>query len=97
VVSKNTNNLVFLNKSDIMREKILTSPLSVCFPDYVGGPNFDKAVEFIRDKFLSTHLYPKEKPVYTHTTCATDTNNIKVVFDAVSEKVMLQMVANVGM
>ena len=48
------------------------------------GPNtFQDTTNFIRDKFVSLNRHPEKKTVYTHVTCATDTDNIQFVFDSV--------------
>lgn len=31
-----TSVILFLNKKDLFEEKITTSPLTICFPDYSG-------------------------------------------------------------
>ena len=36
---------------DIFAEKILVSPLTVCFPAYQGENRFDDAAAYIRDQF----------------------------------------------
>jgi len=76
--------ILFCNKEDLFREKIKNIPLTVCFDDFKGpAGDFDSAVGFIRQKFLS--LNKEERAVYSHVTCATDTRNIKNVFDNVKE------------
>jgi hypothetical protein len=76
--------ILFCNKEDLFREKIKNIPLTVCFDDFKGpAGDFESAVNFIRQKFLS--LNKEERQVYSHVTCATDTRNIKNVFDNVKE------------
>jgi len=88
--------ILFLNKCDLFREKIKKSDLTVTFPDYTGGLNYDNAVPFIKDKFLSQNENPK-KHIYTHVTCATDTENVNVVFNAVKDIVLQKMLEETGM
>eukprot|EP00300_Choanocystis_sp_HF-7_P023936 c2532_g1_i1.p1 GENE.c2532_g1_i1~~c2532_g1_i1.p1 ORF type:complete len:132 (+),score=36.05 c2532_g1_i1:95-490(+) len=45
--------ILFLNKSDIFREKIRTSPLSDLFPEYDGGDDYNKACGFVKNLFAS--------------------------------------------
>ena len=73
--------LLLLNKDDIFRERIRNKDLSVCFPDYTGGKDYDKAGDFIKRKFLAVNKNPK-KQIYSNMTTATDTASIKVVFDS---------------
>eukprot|EP01113_Clastostelium_recurvatum_P017644 TRINITY_DN2078_c0_g1_i1.p1 TRINITY_DN2078_c0_g1~~TRINITY_DN2078_c0_g1_i1.p1 ORF type:complete len:353 (-),score=52.60 TRINITY_DN2078_c0_g1_i1:38-1096(-) len=76
--------ILFMNKRDVFERKIKRIGLEVCFSDYKGGLNYDNAVQFIQNKFLSQNENNK-KAIYTHVTCATDTRNISVVFLAVKD------------
>jgi len=85
--------ILFLNKTDLFREKIARVDLNVCFPGYTGGLNFENASAFIKARFLeqnkSTH------PIYTHFTCAISTENIEFVFKCVRETVLTQTLKQV--
>lgn len=87
--------ILFLNKKDIFEEKIKRVPLTVCFPDYSGPQTFDAASSFVRDRFLELNEN-KNKTVYAHMTCATDTNNIIVVFNAVRDIILNKTLTNIG-
>lgn len=80
--------ILFLNKIDILAEKILTSDLADYFPQYDGPPKSAiDAREFILSMFIE--LNPdQEKIVYGHFTCATDTENIRFVFAAVRDTIL---------
>jgi hypothetical protein len=80
-----TSIIQFLNKRDLFEEKIKRVDLRVCFAEYNGGANFENGWKFIRDKFLSLNRNPGQKHIYTHLTCATDTESIRVVFNAVKD------------
>ena len=41
---KRTAMILFLNKSDLFREKIVKKDLKACFPDYEGGNNFQEGL-----------------------------------------------------
>ena len=74
--------VLFLNKTDLFREKIQTSPLTLGFPDYNGAPNSPmEAISFIKSKFQNLSQRPLTKEIYAHLTCAIDTENIQWVFD----------------
>ena len=77
--------IVFLNKLDLFTEKINNTNhhLRLYFPHY-NGPDHDvsAAKEFIKEMFLVRNSN-KRKSINVHFTTATDTSNIKVVFDAV--------------
>ncbi|XP_031834163.1 G protein alpha q subunit isoform X7 [Nomia melanderi] len=80
--------ILFLNKKDLLEEKIMHSHLVDYFPQYTGE-KYDAlgAREFILRMFVD--LNPdSEKIIYSHFTCATDTENIKLVFCAVKDTIM---------
>ncbi|KAJ3432135.1 guanine nucleotide-binding protein g(o) subunit alpha [Anaeramoeba flamelloides] len=85
--------ILFLNKVDLFKEKLKQFKLKKCFPNYKGGENFDNASNYIKEKFLDK--VKKNKPIYTHFTCATDTTNIRFVFDAVKD-IILQNITEFG-
>ncbi|KAJ5079825.1 guanine nucleotide-binding protein g(o) subunit alpha [Anaeramoeba ignava] len=84
---QDTRIILFLNKIDIFEKKIKKTDLSVCFPEYTGGPDFETAQEFIKQKFLGISKRPS-KQIECHSTCATNTENIKVVFKNVKEHIL---------
>jgi hypothetical protein len=49
-----------------------------------GEQSFQAASSYVRDKFLELNEN-KEKAIYAHMTCATDTTNIIIVFNAVRD------------
>ncbi|KAJ8402033.1 hypothetical protein AAFF_G00372680 [Aldrovandia affinis] len=72
--------ILFLNKTDLLEEKITHSHLIDYFPDYTGPKkNADSAKHFILNMFLMQNA-EREQQVYAHFTCATDTENIRFVF-----------------
>jgi guanine nucleotide-binding protein G(i) subunit alpha len=82
-----TSMILFLNKTDLFRDKIERTDLSVAFPEYTGGKDFDNASKFITEKFLELNKNPN-KTIYVHLTCATDTQNVKVIFAAVKDTIV---------
>jgi guanine nucleotide-binding protein G(i) subunit alpha len=92
----NTSMILFLNKRDLFAEKIQRVDLNICFPEYTGGKNYDNATQYIKRMFLAQNENPK-KTIYTHFTCATDTDNITVVFNAVKDILLNQTLTEAGM
>eukprot|EP01114_Cavostelium_apophysatum_P008355 TRINITY_DN2077_c0_g1_i1.p1 TRINITY_DN2077_c0_g1~~TRINITY_DN2077_c0_g1_i1.p1 ORF type:complete len:354 (-),score=138.25 TRINITY_DN2077_c0_g1_i1:71-1132(-) len=90
-----TSMILFLNKKDVFEEKIKKTDLKVTFEEYTGGKDFDNAVAFIKDRFLQQNENPK-KYIYTHVTCATDTGNIQVVFNAVKDIILHKVLNDSG-
>jgi len=87
--------VLFLNKVDIFKEKIQKIPLTVCFPDYNGPQTFEPTSSYIKDRFLELNDN-KQKSIYAHMTCATDTTNIIVVFNAVRDILLNGVLTNMG-
>ena len=81
----------FLNKSDLFAEKIKTVDPVTWFPDYTGGCDYERAEHF--KKAFEKRIADKKKQLYSYTTCATDTQNISVVFSAV-QGIIMKNVAN---
>lgn len=80
--------ILFLNKKDLLEEKIIYSHIVDYFPEY-DGPQRDAiaAREFILRMFVD--LNPdSDKIIYSHFTCATDTENIRFVFAAVKDTIL---------
>lgn len=92
-----TSIILFLNKKDLFMHKITYSPLSICFPDYVGGNTYEEASAYIQMQFEDLNKRKESKEVYTHFTCATDTTNIQFVFDAVTDVVIKQNLVSCGL
>nr|CAH0099484.1 unnamed protein product [Daphnia galeata] len=80
--------ILFLNKKDLLEEKIIYSHIVDYFPEY-DGPQRDAiaAREFILQMFLDIRI-DYEKIIYSHFTCATDTENIRFVFAAVKDSIL---------
>ncbi|KAL1482701.1 hypothetical protein MTO96_033619 [Rhipicephalus appendiculatus] len=85
-----TSMILFLNKLDLFREKILYSDrhLRYYMPDYKGADyDVDSGALFIQHKFQSRNRDPN-KVVYPHFTTATDTSNVQVVFQVAMDTVL---------
>lgn len=84
---KEASFILFLNKQDVLEEKIKTSNLKDHFPGYTGPAyNYEKAKEFILSMYLAKR--PPTHDVYHHFTMATDTENITFVFNSVRSTVL---------
>jgi len=83
---RDTSVILFLNKFDLFKEKIISVPLRVGFPDYPGENTFEPASAYMETEFLKRNHY--KKPIYCHMTCATDTRNVSVVFNGVKDIVV---------
>eukprot|EP01134_Creolimax_fragrantissima_P003440 CFRG3440T1 len=88
--------ILLLNKIDLFMDKITKVPLSVCFPDYEGCNEFHEAVQYIRDQYEVLNRTPQRNQIYTHLTCATDTENVRFVLDAVTDIVIQARMRDTG-
>lgn len=80
--------IIFFNKTDLFREKIEKFPLAVQFSDYTGGNNYNKACQYIKEKFCAK--VKSKKLCYPHFTCARDTNQIETVVKEVEDIILKQ-------
>ncbi|XP_045165802.1 guanine nucleotide-binding protein G(i) subunit alpha [Mercenaria mercenaria] len=92
-----TSIILFLNKKDLFEEKIKKSALNVCFPEYTGSNTYEEAAAYIQLQFENLNKKKDSKEVYTHFTCATDTNNVQFVFDAVTDVIIKNNLKDCGL
>ncbi|OWF38726.1 guanine nucleotide-binding protein G(q) subunit alpha [Mizuhopecten yessoensis] len=85
---QNSSVILFLNKKDLLEEKIMHSHLVDYFPEFDGQKkDAQGAREFILRMFVDLNPDP-DKIIYSHFTCATDTENIRFVFAAVKDTIL---------
>lgn len=85
---RETSMILFLNKTDIFREKIKRGlTIAQCWPEYSGGVSFDAQAAYVTDRFVALNN-SEMKDVYVHLTNATDTENVKFVFAYVKDIVL---------
>lgn len=88
--------ILFLNKKDLFEKKIKDKNITVAFPDYTGGQNYDEASKYIEEQFRSLNENVDEKAVYSYFTCATDTENIKLIFTSVKSILLEKAFDTIG-
>jgi len=90
--------ILFLNKRDLFEEKIKKKSIRnyPSFADY-SGPDYDYngGVAYFVDKFLKRNKNT-DRQIYNHVTCATDTKNVRVVFDACKDIILRENLKNSG-
>jgi len=92
-----TSIILFLNKSDLLEEKLPKYPFKASFPDYVGDNSFDNVSKHILKLFVDRNRHSDKKQIYSHFTCATDTQTIARVFDAITDIVLRESLNESGM
>jgi len=94
---KDKDIVLFLNRSDLFKQKILHVPLNACdeFLDYKGKPgDWEEAVAAIKAKFLERNAN-KERIVKVHLTCTIDTDHVKVIFETIKKGIISRTVGEV--
>ena len=99
---KNTSLILFLNKNDLFMEKLFKYPLRVPGENgrnqdfegpYANDPGvsqeeaYNAAVQYMLKLFLDKQN-DRKKEIYHHVTCATDTENVRVVFNACKDIIL---------
>lgn len=85
--------IVFLNKSDLFRDKLRKYPLQAHLPSYVGDGSYESASLFMKNLYLEAGQKAFDeigtrRTMYFHFTTATDKNNVKTVFNDVKSIVL---------
>lgn len=82
--------ILFFNKTDLLEEKIKVKNIKDSFPNFVGDPrDMEDVKAFMVDMFNMVRA-AKDADMYHHFTTATDTNNIKYVFQAVHDTILIR-------
>ena len=97
-----SNMILFLNKRDLFEEKIQSVHIGdqEAFKDFdipIGSPGYyDKGVSFFLQKFVSKNTNA-DRQVYSHVTCATDSNNVQIVFDSCKDIILRGNMEDAGL
>ncbi|KAF3852404.1 hypothetical protein F7725_005759 [Dissostichus mawsoni] len=84
----NVSIILFLNKTDLLVEKIRKVDIRKHFPDYRGDTrNLEDVQAFLVQSF-SRKRRNRGKPLFHHFTTAIDTENIRFVFHAVKDTIL---------
>ncbi|XP_043909681.1 guanine nucleotide-binding protein subunit alpha-11-like [Protopterus annectens] len=98
----NTSIILFLNKTDILEEKVKTSNVANYFPEFRGpAKNAKAAMDFISELYEKVYRRVSDKKktmnenetkrlLFRHFTCATETENINKVFRNVKNTVLVK-------
>lgn len=84
----NVSIILFLNKFDLLQDKVKQVSIKDYFPDFEGDPhNLDDVQEYELTMF-DQRRRERSKPLFHHFTTAIDTENIKFVFQAVKDTIL---------
>ncbi|XP_046854645.1 guanine nucleotide-binding protein subunit alpha-13-like isoform X2 [Xenia sp. Carnegie-2017] len=86
----NVSVILFLNKTDLLEQKITHTSIKTYFPNFEGDPyNLGNVQDFLLQMFDSRRR-DRRKALFHHFTTATDTENIRFVFHAVKDIILGQ-------
>jgi len=82
----------------MFEEKIKKVSLTVCpiFANFPGPQSYESGVEAIEEAFQQKN-HNREKVIYSHVTCATDTTNVAAVFHAVKDIIIRRALGDAGL
>uniref|UniRef100_UPI003AB0813A guanine nucleotide-binding protein subunit alpha-13-like isoform X2 n=1 Tax=Centroberyx gerrardi TaxID=166262 RepID=UPI003AB0813A len=85
----NVSIILFLNKTDLLEEKVKNVPLKDYFDDYTGPEHSLRDVQaFMVECFRGKRRDASQKPLYHHFTTAINTENIRLVFRDVKDTIL---------
>jgi len=96
--------IFFLNKTDLLKEKLPAHPLEQWQTDYKppisnqSEDHYKAALEFIKELFIA-QINPERremKTVFVHFTCALNTEHIEIVIKAVRGRLMQDVLVTFG-
>ncbi|GAA5854112.1 hypothetical protein JCM8547_008232 [Rhodosporidiobolus lusitaniae] len=90
-----TSIILFLNKTDLFKQKLGLYKMSDYLTEYAGPNDFASTTSYLTRRF--TELYQQPKALTVHLTCATDVGQIRPVLAAVQEQVVTSNLLNAGM
>uniref|UniRef100_UPI0037E935C0 guanine nucleotide-binding protein subunit alpha-13b n=1 Tax=Semicossyphus pulcher TaxID=241346 RepID=UPI0037E935C0 len=85
----NVSIILFLNKTDLLEEKVKQVSIKDYFPEFSGDPRSLADVQrFLVDCFRKKRREQQQKPLYHHFTTAINTENIRLVFRDVKDTIL---------
>ncbi|XP_023692738.1 guanine nucleotide-binding protein subunit alpha-13b [Paramormyrops kingsleyae] len=88
-VFSNVSIILFLNKTDLLEEKVRTVAIKDYFPEYDGEPHsLNDVQKFLVECFRNKRREQPQKPLYHHFTTAINTENIRLVFRDVKDTIL---------
>ncbi|KAI5828998.1 guanine nucleotide binding protein, alpha subunit [Schizophyllum commune Tattone D] len=94
---KNTDLILFLNKCDVMKEKLRVVPFSQHVVSYKGrDDDFEGCANYLKRKFGQVHKShsPQQRPFYCHMTSVTDTKSTHAILGNVKDLLVRKNLLN---
>jgi hypothetical protein len=98
---KQTSLILFLNKKDLFEMKLKKKPLKQYYTDakdsdITDDTDLQQCAKYFTALFMKKNKNP-DKSIYSHVTCATDTSNVRFVFNAVVAMIIEQNLKGSGL
>ncbi|RVE68941.1 hypothetical protein OJAV_G00072940 [Oryzias javanicus] len=88
-VFNNVSIILFLNKTDLLEDKVKQVSIKDYFPDFLGDPaSLVDVQHFLVECFHKKRREQQQKPLYHHFTTAINTENIRLVFRDVKDTIL---------
>ncbi|XP_071765946.1 guanine nucleotide-binding protein subunit alpha-13b [Centroberyx gerrardi] len=88
-VFSNVSIILFLNKTDLLEEKVKQVSVRDYFPEFSGDPaSLPDVQRFLVECFRNKRREQQQKPLYHHFTTAINTENIRLVFRDVKDTIL---------
>ncbi|XP_059835461.1 guanine nucleotide-binding protein subunit alpha-12a isoform X2 [Hypanus sabinus] len=87
--------ILFLNKMDLLVEKVKTVNIKKYFPDFQWNPHRLEDVQKYLVQCFNNKRRDRSKPLFHHFTTAIDTENIRFVFHAVKDTILQENLKDV--
>ncbi|ROL51674.1 Guanine nucleotide-binding protein subunit alpha-13 [Anabarilius grahami] len=88
-VFANVSIILFLNKTDLLEDKVKNVNIKDYFPEFTGEPHDLQDVQkFLVECFRNKRREQQQKPLYHHFTTAINTENIRLVFRDVKDTIL---------
>lgn len=88
--------ILFLNKNDLFKEKVMQYDIGLWHPEYTGGLDYDKGLQYIKDEYFDRNE-DENKTLYCHVTDATNTENVAFVWTATQHIIQQSKMARSGL
>ncbi|KAI9305370.1 putative guanine nucleotide-binding protein alpha-1 subunit [Cunninghamella echinulata] len=92
-----TSFILLFNKTDLFQKKWSKADFQTYFPDYQGSNDYKDGYKYIENKFTKLKPSTNDTQLYSHFTCATDTEQIKFVFRAIMDVILQETMRDVGL
>ncbi|XP_041857375.1 guanine nucleotide-binding protein subunit alpha-13 isoform X1 [Melanotaenia boesemani] len=88
-VFSNVSIILFLNKTDLLEEKVKQVSIKDYFQEFSGDPaSLADVQRFLVERFRKKRREQQQKPLYHHFTTAINTENIRLVFRDVKDTIL---------